>query len=51
MKRGRAVPKKSGVEKSQKTDRASKDKVKWFNVAPKSGEQATKEVNGKMWHW
>jgi hypothetical protein len=51
MKRGRAVPEKSGVERSQKKDWASKDKVKWFKVAPNSGEQTLKEVNGKVWHW
>jgi hypothetical protein len=42
MKRGKAVPEKSGVEKSQKKVWASKDKVKWFKVAPKSGEHTTK---------
>jgi hypothetical protein len=39
------------VEKSQKKDWASKDKVKWFKVALKSGEQTTKEVSGNVWHW
>jgi methionyl-tRNA formyltransferase len=51
MKMSRAVPEKPGVEKSQKKDWASKEKVKWIKVALKSGEQTTKEVNGKVWHW
>jgi hypothetical protein len=51
LKKGKAGSEKSGVNRSQKKDQASKDKVKWFKVAPKSGEPISKEVNGKVWHW